>query len=62
MEFPPRYRKMTVDNIYTMVERFTKGHRLGILGVPRVNVVLFNLAWMKCLNKYRGVEYHLNKI
>ena len=44
MEFPPRYRKMTVDNIYTLVERFTKGHQFGVLGEPHVNVVLFNLA------------------
>jgi K+-transporting ATPase c subunit len=44
MEFPSRYRKMTVDNIYTLVESFTKGHRFGILGESRVNGVLFNLA------------------
>lgn len=39
-----RYRKMTVDEVNALIERFTEGRQFGVLGEPRVNVLLLNLA------------------
>jgi K+-transporting ATPase ATPase C chain len=37
-------RGMTGDDVRAMVHRYTDGSSLGILGEPRVNVLLLNLA------------------
>jgi len=39
-----RYRGMTVDQVDSLVRRFTEGRQFGILGEPRVNVLKLNLA------------------
>jgi len=39
-----RYRGMTVDQVDSLVRRFTEGRQFGILGGPRVNVLKLNLA------------------
>jgi len=39
-----RYRKLTVEQVATLVKTFTKGRQFGILGEPRVNVLELNLA------------------
>jgi K+-transporting ATPase ATPase C chain len=36
-------RKMTVDQVRERVRRYTEGRQLGVLGEPRVNVLLLNL-------------------
>lgn len=39
-----RARKLPVDAVRDMVARHTEGRTLGVLGEPRVNVLLLNLA------------------
>lgn len=39
-----RVRGLPVDRINALVARFTKGRTFGLLGEPRVNVLLLNLA------------------
>lgn len=39
-----RYRGLTEQQVQTLVNRFTQGRQLGILGEPRVNVLQLNLA------------------
>ena len=39
-----RYRGLTEQQVYSLVERFTEGRQFGILGEPRVNVLKLNLA------------------
>jgi K+-transporting ATPase ATPase C chain len=39
-----RYRGLTVEQVSALVDRFTEGRQLGILGEPRVNVLRLNLA------------------
>jgi len=37
-------RGLTADQVTALVEQFTEGPQLGLLGQPRVNVLLLNLA------------------
>lgn len=37
-------RGLTVDQVTALVDQFTEGPQLGLLGQPRVNVLLLNLA------------------
>lgn len=39
-----RARKRRVDEIQALVDRYTQGRTLGLIGEPRVNVLLLNLA------------------
>ena len=39
-----RYRGLSEEQVYTLVNRFTEGRQFGILGEPRVNVLQLNLA------------------
>jgi K+-transporting ATPase ATPase C chain len=39
-----RYRGLTEERVYALVNRFTEGRQFGILGEPRVNVLKLNLA------------------
>jgi potassium-transporting ATPase KdpC subunit len=39
-----RYRNLTAAQITMLVEKYTRGRQFGILGEPRVNVLLLNLA------------------
>ncbi len=39
-----RYRGLTVEQVDSLVDRFTEGRQFGILGEPRVNVLKLNLA------------------
>ncbi len=39
-----RYRSMSEDMIRTLVQKYTEDRQFGILGEPRVNVLLLNLA------------------
>jgi K+-transporting ATPase ATPase C chain len=39
-----RYRGLSKEQVYTLVNRFTEGRQFGILGEPRVNVLKLNLA------------------
>ncbi len=39
-----RARGRTVDEIQSLVDRHTEGRTLGLIGEPRVNVLLLNLA------------------
>jgi K+-transporting ATPase ATPase C chain len=39
-----KYRGTTEDKILLLINRATEGRQLGILGEPRVNVLLLNLA------------------
>lgn len=39
-----RYRGLSEEQVYTLVNRFTKGRQFGILGEPRVNVLQLNLS------------------
>ena len=39
-----RYRDLSVDQVNTLVKRFTRGRQFGILGEPHVNVLQLNLA------------------
>jgi K+-transporting ATPase ATPase C chain len=39
-----RARGMSVDSLRGLLSQYTKGRTLGLLGEPRVNVVLLNLA------------------
>lgn len=39
-----RYRKLSEEQVYSLVERFTKGRQFGVLGEPRVNVLELNMA------------------
>jgi K+-transporting ATPase ATPase C chain len=38
------YRKITADKVNALIERFTEGRQFGVLGEPRVNVLLLNMA------------------
>ena len=39
-----RYRGLSAEQVYALVDRFTEGRQFGILGEPRVNVLQLNLA------------------
>jgi K+-transporting ATPase KdpC subunit len=39
-----RYRGLSNDHVYALVDRFTEGRQFGILGEPRVNVLKLNMA------------------
>lgn len=39
-----RYRGLSKEQVYALVDRFTEGRQFGILGEPRVNVLQLNLA------------------
>jgi potassium-transporting ATPase KdpC subunit len=39
-----RYRSLSVEQISTLVDKYTEGRQFGILGEPRVNVLKLNLA------------------
>jgi len=39
-----RYRGLTEEQVYSLVNRLTEGRQFGILGEPRVNVLKLNLA------------------
>jgi K+-transporting ATPase ATPase C chain len=39
-----RARGLTGEQVRTLVDRFTQGRFLGVLGEPRVNVLKLNLA------------------
>src|ERR1041385_1057231 len=39
-----RLRGVPVDRVHALVARFTQGRTFGLLGEPRVNVLLLNLA------------------
>ncbi|MET0525466.1 MAG: potassium-transporting ATPase subunit KdpC [Nocardioides sp.] len=39
-----RERGMTPDQVRALVDEYTRGRTLGVLGEPRVNVLLLNLA------------------
>ena len=39
-----RYRKLSEEQVYALVNRFTEGRQFGILGEPRVDVLQLNLA------------------
>jgi K+-transporting ATPase ATPase C chain len=39
-----RYRRISEEQLYSMVDRFTEKRQLGVLGEPRVNVLRLNLA------------------
>ena len=39
-----RYRGLSEEQVYTLVNRFTEGHQFGILGEPRINVLQLNQA------------------
>jgi K+-transporting ATPase KdpC subunit len=39
-----RYRGLTEQQVYSLVNRFTGGRQFGIFGEPRVNVLKLNLA------------------
>lgn len=44
-------RKMSETQLRQIVQRFTEGRQLGILGEPRVNVLLLNLELDKITNR-----------
>jgi len=39
-----RVRKLSEDQVQSLVRHYTEGRQVGILGEPRVNVLLLNLA------------------
>ena len=39
-----RYRGLTEQQVYSLVDRFTEGRQFGILGERRVNVLKLNLV------------------
>lgn len=39
-----RYRGLSNDQVYALVDRFTEGRQFAILGEPRVNVLKLNMA------------------
>ncbi len=39
-----RYRNLSKEQVYTLVNDYTEGRQFGILGEPRVNVLELNLA------------------
>jgi potassium-transporting ATPase KdpC subunit len=51
-----RARGLRPDTLRALVQRHTEGRQFGVLGEPRVNVLLLNLA-LDSLTRTRGVSF-----
>jgi K+-transporting ATPase ATPase C chain len=51
-----RARGMPIDSLRALVRRHVEGRRFAVLGEPRVNVLLLNLA-LDSLTRARGVSF-----
>jgi potassium-transporting ATPase KdpC subunit len=51
-----RARGLPPDTLRALVQRHTEGRQFGVLGEPRVNVLLLNLA-LDSLTRTRGVSF-----
>jgi K+-transporting ATPase ATPase C chain len=49
-----RARGLSEDGVQALVEAQTEGRELGLLGEPRINVLLLNLALDKMANDQAG--------